>query len=98
MPEALKKSRKKKEFVHETAKKYWKMKATDFVREKRTRVLDNNRGSKKQEIRRANCAGMGTPPPPPETPVEEKATSRITQLWCGWSTKSGASIYARKQC
>jgi hypothetical protein len=63
MPEALKKSRKKKEFVHETAKKYWKMKATDFVREKRTRVLDNNRGSKKQEIRRANCAGMGTPPP-----------------------------------
>jgi hypothetical protein len=48
MSTALKQARHKKEFCDETAKKYWKIKAADFVREKRARVLHNNREAKKQ--------------------------------------------------
>jgi hypothetical protein len=80
MTAALKQARHKREFLDDTAKKYWKMKAADFVREKRARVLHNNREAKKQETPRANRAGMGTPPPP-EAPEEEKVKSRITNLW-----------------
>jgi hypothetical protein len=80
MSAALKQARHKKEFCDETAKKYWKMKAADFVREKRARVLHNNREAKKQETRRANRVGMGTPPPQ-EAPEEEEVKSRITNLW-----------------
>jgi hypothetical protein len=46
MPSTLQKTRKKKEFTDETAKKYWKMKAAEFVREKRASVLHNNREAK----------------------------------------------------
>jgi hypothetical protein len=68
MPAALKQVRHKKEFTEETAKKYWKMKAADFVREKRASVLQNNREAKKQATRRANREGMATPhTPPPAT-------------------------------
>jgi hypothetical protein len=43
MPPTLQKARKKKAFTEETAKKYWKMRAADFVREQRASVLHNNR-------------------------------------------------------
>ena len=61
MPTKPKQARKKKEFTEETAKKYWKMRAADFVREKRAGVMHNNRGAKKQANRRANREGMDTP-------------------------------------
>jgi hypothetical protein len=73
------KTRKKKEFTEETAKKYWKMRAADFVREKRAGVMHNNRGAKKQANRRANREGMDTPPR--EEPQEEELKSRVTNLW-----------------
>jgi hypothetical protein len=43
-PPALQKARKKKEFTEETAKKYWKMRAADFVREQRASVLHQQSG------------------------------------------------------
>jgi hypothetical protein len=52
LPEKLKKTKKKAEFVDETAKKYWKMKAADFVREKRLRVTNN-----KENARSRRCGG-----------------------------------------
>ena len=79
MPPALQKARKKKEFTEETAKKYWKMRAADFVREKRASVLHNNREAKKQANRRANREGMATPPR--DEPQEEKLKSRVTNMW-----------------
>ena len=54
MPATLQKTRKKKEFTEETAKKYWKMRAAEFVREKRASVLHNNREAKKQANRRGS--------------------------------------------
>jgi hypothetical protein len=78
---ALKQARHKKEFTEGTAKKYWKMKAADFVREKRASVLQNNRKAKKQATRRANREGMATPPPQETPEEEEEVKSRITNLW-----------------
>jgi hypothetical protein len=46
MPPTPQKTRKKKELTEETAKKYWEMRAADFVREKRASVTHNNRGAK----------------------------------------------------
>jgi hypothetical protein len=80
MPTKPKQARKKKEFTEETAKKYWKMRAADFVREKRAGVLHNNREDKKQATRRANREGMAMPPPQ-EPPEEGEVKSRITNLW-----------------
>jgi hypothetical protein len=94
IPTELKQARKKKEFTEETAKKYWKMRAADFVREKRASVLHNNRGAKKQETRRANREGMATPPPQ-EPPEEEKVKSRITNLW--WLENELRTIGMRAQ-
>ena len=47
VPPAPQKTRKKKEFTEETAKKYWEMRTADFAREKRASVTHSNRGAKK---------------------------------------------------
>jgi hypothetical protein len=78
MPPTPQKTRKKKELTEETAKRYWEMRAADFVREKRAGVMHNNRGTKQQADRRANREGMDTPPR--EEPQEEKLKSRVTDL------------------
>ena len=44
VPPTPQKTRKKKEFTEETAKKYWEMRTADFAREKRASVTRNNRG------------------------------------------------------
>ena len=75
VPPTPQKTRKKKEFTEETAKKYWEMRTADFAGEKRASVTRNNRGgAKKQASRWANREGMDTPPR--EEPQEEKLKSR----------------------